>query len=76
LSAANYVLSFADGTLRIILAPQPFSRYAALGAVAAAQSGAGTDGVQQLAADRSSRAAGSGVIRSVGAGVKLPLGVD
>ena len=76
LTAANYVVSFADGTLAIIQASQLYSYPGAQGAVAAVQSGAVGDWAERSAERRPARTLGSGLIRSVGAGVRLPAGVN
>ncbi|MBT2115603.1 filamentous hemagglutinin N-terminal domain-containing protein [Dyella sp. LX-66] len=75
-TAANYALTFADGTLAIVQASQLYSYPGAQGAVAAVQSGAVGDWAARPAEARPSRALGSGLIRSVGAGVRLPAGVN
>jgi filamentous hemagglutinin family protein len=77
LVAANYIVSFADGTLVIARAPDLAGLPGAQGAVAAAQSEAGDDDwAESRRSGRSGRAEGAGLIRSIGAGVKLPAGVN
>ena len=70
LMSANYNVSFDDGKLVLVGSP------AAQGAVAAVQSEAGSDWGESRGSVRSSRTRGAGLIRSIGAGVKLPAGVN
>ncbi|BFI95087.1 MAG: hypothetical protein RSP_05970 [Rhodanobacter sp.] len=70
LTSANYSVNFDDGEL--VLGGSPASQ----GAVAAAQSGAGDGAAESRRSARMGRIGGAGLIRSIGAGVRLPAGVN